>query len=580
MTMTLEPQTDRIPSGLSAKLPAPTEPLHPLTSLRFFGSLAIFFFHAIDFCKRDAQVLIFGSASAVSLFFVLSGFILVYIYQRKLSQLGTWGFYARRIARLWPLHVACLTLILIFQYQVFRYPEITQSGNFWPKLGLHLLMLQNLVPSADWSLSFNGVAWFVGVEFCFCLLFPFLAAGGKQTILRIWTSSLLLLVLALAVANRVLAASPELIENIYNMIQCNPVFRLFEFTSGMLVGYIVIDGARLPGGRYRFVIHAVFEALAIAFLVISLHHGPLAQWLFKFSAEQGWRTTVAWLGKGGSSLPASMFLIWVLASSKGPLAALLSHTLLVYLGKLSYSFYMIHLLVLNLIVGNCPPHQSPTVMILGGLALSIAAATLLNLLVETPWRHWLAGLLDRKQSLIKETSFTAHSTIRTVYSSAVACLVGLLGYWALRSEANRDPLVPPGEPRQIVFNESAILHSVEARRNKDYLELTLIWEKLPKFNGTRFAHIIETPEKLRHLPVNTKLFDSGRIAIERIQISQNELEGATAIGVGILEAGKAVKFTNRTRTFAGWRLTVYDCQRNTVPNAVRENTKLRSDFQR
>jgi peptidoglycan/LPS O-acetylase OafA/YrhL len=576
MTTTSEPPANRVIETTAER----TEPLYPLTSLRFFGSLAVFFFHAIDVCKREAQTVVFGSASAVSLFFVLSGFILVYIYQKKLPELGTWGFYAKRIARLWPLHFVCLILVLIFQNGVLTYPQMTDSREFWAKLGLNLVMLHNLVPSADWALSFNGVSWFVGTEFCFCLLFPLLARGGKKSIGLIWLATFLMLASGLTVANRILATNPEWLESIYIMIQCNPLFRLFEFTSGMLVGYIVLGGNRLPSGRLRFVWHTLFEAIAIAFLVISLHQGPLAQWLFRFCSEQGWRTTVAWLGKGGSSLPASMVLIWVLASSRGPLAALLSQPLLVFLGKLSFSFYMIHSLILHVIVKLCPPEESPTVMILGGLALSIAAASLLNLLVENPFRSLLVGVLDRKQKRSGETSFTAQPWNRMVYSTMVAGLIGLLGYWALWSESSRDLTAPPAEQRQIVFGESAILHFVDANMRGDHLEIVLVWEKRSKFKATRFGHIIDPDEKFRHLPTNSKLFDLGRIAVERILISRAELEGALAVGVGLFEDGKSVMFTNRTRTFSGWRVTVFDLKTNTVPKNVKDNTKVESIIKR
>jgi peptidoglycan/LPS O-acetylase OafA/YrhL len=572
LLMIEEPRAVAADAIRSEKPVMPTEPLCPLTSLRFFGSLAVFFFHAIEICQREAQTVIIGSASAVSLFFVLSGFILVYIYQNKLPELGTRGFYAKRIARLWPLHVACLALVLVFQFELLKYPQLLDTRDFWWKLALNLVMLQNLVPSQDWALSFNGVAWFVGTEFCFCLLFPFFARGGKKAMLPIWLGTFVLLAVGLTIANRVLLSSPHLRENIHILIQCNPIFRLFEFTSGMLVGHLVLGGFRLPAGKWSTILHSFIEVMAIGLLMVSLHHGLMAQWMFRFFSQMDWPAIVIWLAKGGSSLPASMLLIWVLSSSRGPLATLLSQPLLVFLGKLSFSFYMIHSLILLLIVRYSPPHEAPVVMILSGLVFSIAAASILNLVIETPFRNWMAQILDRRQPS-RQLSFTSQPWNRMIYSTAVACLVGMLGYWALYAESRRDLMAIPGESGQIIFGQSAVLHYVEANLKDETLEIIMVWEKRPGFNAIRFGHIMHTDGKFQHLPQNSDLFQHGRVAIERISIARSELEAAAGVGFGLLENGTSVPFSNRMRTFSGWRLTVYDCVSDSVPQEVKANTK-------
>ncbi len=79
-----------------------TGKLDQLTSLRFFAAMVIVFHHATNsFGIRPIGV---NLGQGVSFFFVLSGFILYYVYPK----LATWPnirqFWRARIARLWPAY--------------------------------------------------------------------------------------------------------------------------------------------------------------------------------------------------------------------------------------------------------------------------------------------------------------------------------------------------------------------------------------------------------------------------------------------------------------------------------------------
>lgn len=554
-----------------------TEPLFALTSMRFFGSLAVFFFHALEVCLRNLETINFGSASAVSLFFVLSGFILVYIYSGKIEKLGVWGFWAKRFARLWPLHLACLILVLIFQYKALtHWGGLLQMPDFISKLLLNAAMLQNWVPKHDWAFSFNGVSWFVATEFSFCLLFPFLVRFGAKRFIWVWLTVLLLHLAGLWIVNQYYSAHPDWRENFFILIQCNPLFRLLEFTSGMGMGFLLTAGYRLPGGRFATAAHTLIELLAVAFFALSLHISPLGQWLYSLAYQIEWNTMNVWLAKGGSSLPASLLMIWVFASSKGLIGNLLSHPLFVYLGKISYSFYMIHYLVLYLVREHLPDLNSPVLAILCSLALSIACAGWLNLLVETPGRSGLLYLLDPRQRATREDSYTGQPMRKMLSTVLVSGLIGLLGFWGLWMESRREKNWVVPEARQIVFKGEAVLHQVEASVDEEGLTLVLTWEKLPQHSGLRFMHLLDQNEQiLSQYPVNAQLFRQGRIGIERVVFPKDKLNDVASIAVGFFnpESKKTSQFFNRSRNFQGWRLTVYDCRDQAIPANVRLNTK-------
>ncbi len=137
----------------------------------------------------------------VEFFFALSGFILVHVYGPRLSALWTragWlEFLKTRLARLYPLHLATLLIMLGMMivanafaswggyYSFYNNPAYHPYATFWSFIAnLFLVQAWHLFPRLSW----NGVSWFVSVEFFLCLIFPiylWIASG------RAWRAILL-----------------------------------------------------------------------------------------------------------------------------------------------------------------------------------------------------------------------------------------------------------------------------------------------------------------------------------------------------------------------------------------------------
>jgi peptidoglycan/LPS O-acetylase OafA/YrhL len=133
----------------------------------------------------------------VEFFFALSGFVLTHVYSGRLGEFVRGGAHASflraRLIRLYPLHLFMLVAVLA-QYIVFE--ALAHAGGYvsifdqpyHPVLTLptfignvFLVQAWNLFPSLSW----NGVAWFVSVEFLLCILFPiYLAASERGGIVR------------------------------------------------------------------------------------------------------------------------------------------------------------------------------------------------------------------------------------------------------------------------------------------------------------------------------------------------------------------------------------------------------------
>lgn len=156
----------------------PQDQIKPLTSLRFFAALWVVLYTYIHELQGAVAVpLLDKGYLGVDLFFILSGFILSYVY---LEAFGEKRFdYARfvvhRLARVYPLHIATLgfTLLLVTAAAV---KGITLDGNAanWAALPAHLTLTQawGLAPTA----SFNHPSWSISAEWFAYLCFPAVAA--------------------------------------------------------------------------------------------------------------------------------------------------------------------------------------------------------------------------------------------------------------------------------------------------------------------------------------------------------------------------------------------------------------------
>src|SRR5664279_1894613 len=172
---------------MTASPQKPTE-IRALAGIRAFPPLVLVMFHFSEgHGYRHFWPMDYVAARGylwVEFFFCLSGFILTHVYGARLSQLftarGYGAFLKARLIRLYPLHVFMLGMVLLTAI-VTRY--LAHLGHYTSIFDLtyHTVitpwsLLLNLLLVQAWntlhSLTWNGVAWFVSVEWALCLLFP------------------------------------------------------------------------------------------------------------------------------------------------------------------------------------------------------------------------------------------------------------------------------------------------------------------------------------------------------------------------------------------------------------------------
>ena len=350
--------------------------LSGLTSIRFFAALWVMAFHGYFWAHRSDPFSNFTAAgyAGVSVFFVLSGFILSYNYLD--SEYSSRTFWVARLARIFPIYAIALLLCIPPLIHAYQRHEFSFSAGFLAPP----LLLQAWIPSA--TLLWNPPGWSVSVETFFYLVFPFvvqpLAGMFRQ---RRWT---------LLATLWILGAVPSVLFAFYypgapidswskgfwiHVIKYDPLVRLPEFLLGICIGTGFRDGWRI--NRPRLTAASSFVAIAAILIVFdkmpypSFHDGLLA--------------------------PLFALLILSIASSE----TALDFGPLVLLGEASYSLYILSdplFAQYSFLAKHIPflldQNTVPGYLIYAVFAVLISIVS--YRFVETPSRIHLRGWLDRR----------------------------------------------------------------------------------------------------------------------------------------------------------------------------------------
>lgn len=373
-----------------------TRPLLPaLISARFFAAFHVLLFHTWamrGLTRAPAWFQRFASVGyvAVTFFFILSGFVLVYTYAGKDVELRQ--FWRARLARLYPVYLFSLLLAAPFFFYVVLKLNIPQFVWLKTHLGLTvvlvLTMLQAWMPMA--ALGWNGVAWAVSVEVFFYALFPVLLARFSRISNRgLATISLVCWMMALAAALTYVVLAPDHVVADSSMdflfwlsaLKFNPLVRLPEFVVGLACGYWFLRGGHNP----KLATPLVFGGTAVA-LVITAFSPRIAYPILHT----------------GLYAPAFAAIICGLALRPRWTSFLESRWLLL-LGQSSYALYLLHAMIVGMVLyADAPPSFTPDKLappavvvtpgrVVGAALTATLVAVLTFRIVEEPARKWLRG---------------------------------------------------------------------------------------------------------------------------------------------------------------------------------------------
>ena len=376
--------------------------LTTLTPLRGIAALLVVVFHfnlfvmpiidpAITQLHRRWYLL-------VDFFFILSGFIMVYVYgsgfAERVSRASFGRYMAARFARIYPLHLfTLLWVVAIYGWIVgLRHVELeaTHQLVFDPAaVPLHVFMLHGF--NTVWTATWNTPAWSIGSEWLMYLLFPFLMPvfrrvpmAGKWALVALVAGLYAWLTEVLDTGPLLKPWLPNLSWKIDDMMFPESFFRCL---AGFLLGMITHDLYQQQWAKNQLKSGIVFGGLGVG-LVVAWHFllpDVLTIWVFPL-------------------------LILGAAYSTGRLATLLETKLFQRLGDWSYSIYMVHIPVMFTflavqLVNQPAPKPGPAAVVHGPqgpitcliyVVLVLAVSALTYRFVEVPARRWLSARLLAK----------------------------------------------------------------------------------------------------------------------------------------------------------------------------------------
>lgn len=343
--------------------------IKPLTGLRFIAALWLllyFFWDRLGLAPRAQVPLINDGSMGVDLFFILSGFILAHVYGPQVeAKTFHWrSFLWARLARVYPLHIACLlAMIILWAAAKLIGAQLQEEAFVVSQIPAHIFLIQawGVVGSDGW----NFPSWSISAEWFAYLTFP------------------------------------------------------VTFAIAALFRKAPIAGVCFPAGLF-IVLVAIADGFGFSLIDMTWQGGALrivpsflmgiALWMLGRTvsmpahiAQVGVGTSVVWL-IGMTSLNAPPELIWpalagivffLAETSKHQNAAMCASPKWVYLGEISFAAYMVHLpidivyyQILERLVGQ-PQGLVALVAGIFAIVLTWVIAALAHAWIENPARNYM-----------------------------------------------------------------------------------------------------------------------------------------------------------------------------------------------
>jgi peptidoglycan/LPS O-acetylase OafA/YrhL len=365
--------------------------LPALTGLRMLAALAVYASHLGPPHNAPAVLRTFFASGyvGITLFFVLSGFVLALNYFDELRSpkvRSLWDYAVARIARIYPLYIAIVGYILIRGHAFGE-----DLGGWWE----HVLMVQAWSPSILQAYKFDGPSWSISVELflyaCFPVLVVLLARVRTLRALSLLVAVTLLVMTALT-AWFVSTGRGDLSwldpGSAQRWLYRTPLTRLGDFVLGILTARIYLQVRSRAGAA------GVGYALTVIAVVVTV---CLMSWTAVLFTAWSWDLLYM--------LPAALVIAGLAISPASPPARVLASPLLVLLGESSYAFYLIHKPMMEYLgAGRWAVGASITTIVYEALTLGVIICTAvgLHIVLERParrkLRHWAGAEVSTRQS--------------------------------------------------------------------------------------------------------------------------------------------------------------------------------------
>jgi len=393
--------------------------LHPhvpsLDGFRFLAAFSVMVSHGYWYVVLMQQqpahptaidnLMLAGGSYGMTLFFVLSGFVIHFNYHKTVPAglSGKFDFFIARFARLYPL------FLLVFGYDFFTllwaqgyfsgfvfttydpfkplplYLTFTQTWWWWP-----IGSTTAYAYYSTWMTGATGAMWSLSTEAFFYFAYLFLAGAlGRLFGWRIAIAAVAVALYGLAyhiggwlhsrdMVGWVAANYPDAVPNDFThwVLFQSPWGRISEFLLGAIAAQVLLRKRDSDGnGRGTWLTYGSFGAFVVLVVAVFGHsRSPLS-----VIGTQCCASIVA-------------VVIYATARYRSRLAAFFSSPLLVRLGNASYSLYLLHYFILHdyaqqLVVAH--PEVSRWTIYIGMMVVALALSYVSYVLFERPALRWV-----------------------------------------------------------------------------------------------------------------------------------------------------------------------------------------------
>lgn len=332
-----------------------------LTGIRFFAAFYVFIFHIdsripLDFLGKPIIAVISQGAIGVNVFFILSGFILFYNYHTR--KINFVEFILKRLAKIYPVYLAgfflCFVLVSLSKIRV---------DSFFEVMMMNLLMVQSYLPKFSMKWYGSG-SWSISTEFFFYLCFPVL--------LYIFSKLSKKLIVTLAILSFIVSLLPGIFYNLkligFTYSYSFPPARVWEFIIGMLTGSMVL--------KYRLTINNIAIYGIVIFSVL----------YFYFIG----RRLEGYMIQNIIVVPLMVALLISATTHKKQYLSFLGNKFFEYLGKVSYSFYIVQIpMMIYLDNNDYYAKYNPAVLFLLLFLINLLVSAIFYHIIELPSHRYL-----------------------------------------------------------------------------------------------------------------------------------------------------------------------------------------------
>lgn len=287
----------------------------------------------------------------VSIFFVLSGFLMLLLYYDRdgMDNVNGVHFAIDKIAGIYPLHIAMLLLNYIIQFVAnFGQPGkiLDIINNYWVKFVVDASLMQAWIPNKSYYYSINSVSWYLSVCLFLYAVFPFFLKlikkykGNFNAVLSI----VIILIIQIAVA--LVAKDITLFDAISDdfgrwVVYIFPVYRLGDFLIGCNVAYI-FKNMKKEEAKKTTSQTVIFSFLEIGVVVLTV--------FCQYMRERGGFVI---FDKGLSNnvmyIPISVAFILLFVIKKGIFTTILTNKFLVWFGDISKYTFLIQIKAIKIV---------------------------------------------------------------------------------------------------------------------------------------------------------------------------------------------------------------------------------------